>query len=113
MTDAHHPAGAIDEACRSRRARRFAPIRQHRRRQRILRERVQHVGEQQLLVLLLVLQTELDQSGRLVRRMRQQPQHRGIDVAAERADAFGGRARQQPAVGTRVTRTNGLVIGVE
>ena len=60
MADPHQPAIAIDEARRTRRARRFLPIRQHGRRKRILREGMQHVGQQQLLMLLLVLQAELD-----------------------------------------------------
>ena len=43
------------------RGRRLPPVGQDRRRQRVLRERVQHVGQQQFLVLLLVLQAEFHQ----------------------------------------------------
>ena len=46
-------------------ARRLAPAGDHGRDQRTLREGVQHVGDQQFLVLLLVLQAEFDQRRRL------------------------------------------------
>jgi hypothetical protein len=62
----------------------------HRRRERILEQRVLDVGQQQLLVLLLVGDAELDQRG--MRRIGQQRLHRLVDVRAPGGDLVERRA---------------------
>ena len=68
-------------------------------------------------MLLLVMKPELDKGGRLApsfhRRLRDEPGHRGADVVAIGADDVDRRTRQQPALGSRMTRTGGLIIRVE
>ena len=89
MTDPHQSPIAIDEARWTRRAFRFLPLRQHSRRERILREGVQHVGQQKLLMLLLVLQAKLDKPGGVTRHALAELHHRRIDMGAEGMDACG------------------------
>src|SRR6266404_2181612 len=42
-----------------------------------------------------------------------EPRHRGADIVAIGADDIDRGTRQQPALGSRMTRTGGLIIGVE
>ena len=61
--------------------------------QRVLREGVQDVGDQQFLVLLLVVQAELDERGGGRRRGRQVIRHRRVDMARGSAVTGGPRGR--------------------
>ena len=81
-------------------ARRLLPIRQHGGRQWVLRERVQHVGQQKFLMLLLVLQAKFDQRRGIVADVRHQPRHRSIDMRTIRAPRarFDGRV-SRPRIG--------------
>ena len=75
------------------------------------------VGEEQLLVLLLVVQAQLQQLADLrpvvVRRILDQLVHGAVDMAAVGVDLAYRRPRQQPAFGTWVALADGLVIRVE
>ena len=59
MADPDQAAGMRDETGRTRRMVGRLPAGQHGRGERILGKRVQHVGDQEFLVLLLVLQAKL------------------------------------------------------
>jgi len=86
----------------------------HRRAQRVLREQVQQVGEDQLLVLLLVVQAQLDQvAGRGGQPRAQQVGHRLVDMLAVGAHLRQRRARQQAAARPLVARADGVVVRVE
>ena len=83
---------------------------------RVLREGVQDVGEQQLLMLLLVMQPDLeDRNTRLAspRGALDQPLDRAIDMGAIGRDLLAIRAGDQAALRARMTRTGGDVIGIE
>ena len=113
LADPGHAARAIDKLRGAAGTWGLAPVRQHGGRQRALRERMQHVGEQQFLMLLFVLQAELDKPGSLVGQTCQKPEHCPIDMMAERADTRGGRPCQQASIRTRVPRADSLVVGIE
>lgn len=95
--------------------------RRHRRRafevcrlERIAREQVLEVGDDQLLVLLLVMQTQLDALGKGVRqRPLQQRAHRRVDVPAIGADLVAPRARQHAALGPRMSRADRVVVRID
>ena len=72
MADPDQAAGMRDEPGRTRRMIRRLPARQHGRGEGILRKSVQHVGDQEFLVLLLVLQAKLGNPRNAIRRRRQQ-----------------------------------------
>ena len=74
---------------------------------------MQHVGDQQLLVLLLVMQAKLDDGVNIGGQPRHRVARRRIDMAAILGDLRGGRARQQPARGTRMSRSDRLIVGIE
>ena len=85
--------------------------------QGVLPEQMFHVGEQQLLVLLFMLQTELEQwlelgpgggLGGVDQRL-----HCRVDVGAKGQDLVARRAGEQPALGTRLARAERLVIGIK
>ena len=84
---------------------------------RVLREGVQDVGEQQFLVLLLVMQADLQNfehaRGIRGRHIGDQPLDRGIDMGAIGGDVGAVRPRDQAALGARMARAGGDVIGVE
>ncbi len=107
----------IDKTARALRCARRLPMRVIDRIGRILREGVQDVGEQQFLVLLLVMQADLQDRehahGIGHRHLGDQPFDRGIDVSAIAGDVGGIRPRDQPALRAGVARTGGNVIGVE
>ena len=84
-----------------------------RRAERVLREEMLEVGEQQFLMLLFVLDAELDQHGRRGPQVGQRGLHRGIDMRAPDANLVERRARQQAALRSRVARAFGLIIPVE
>ena len=84
--------------------------------QRVFREERENVGQQQLLMLLLVMHAEFEKW----RDVRVLLRARGEDFAQALVDmrAIGehfldGRAREQAALGTRMTRPLALVIGIE
>ena len=85
--------------------------------QRLCREQRQDVREDQLLVLLLVVDAELDQlgHGRLPLRYPalEQRLERRIDMPAIAQHFFQRGAREQPALGARLPRSRGLVVGIE
>lgn len=65
--------------------------------QRVVRQHVLDVHQQQLLVLLLVMQAELKKPhGVLVEPFRQKPAHRGINVRPVVGDLPNSRPRDQP-----------------
>ena len=109
----HHATVAGDEARGAGRGFRFAPVRQHRGCQGVLGERVQHVGQQQLLVLLLMLQAELHEACRGVREVVQQTQHRGVDMRTIGGDLGDGGPRQQATGWAGVAWTDSLIVRVE
>src|SRR3954451_8245124 len=89
MADTRQPSFAGDKASRNWGGLWFPPVRQHGRRKRILRERVQHISEQKLLMLLLMLQAQFDQREGLVGHALEQLHHRRIDMTAVGTDALG------------------------
>jgi hypothetical protein len=80
--------------------------------ERIAREQVLEVGEDELLVLLFVLQSELEQVGRHVVR-GEQLENGVIDVTPVREHVVEARAREHAALGARVLVAYGVVIGIE
>src|SRR6266576_2441970 len=85
----------------SRRARRVAVGRPH----RVAREGVLDVGEQELLVLLLVMETERDREVELgdIVGPREPSEHRLVDVRAVALHLGEARTREQTALGPRVS----------
>ncbi len=84
---------------------------------RILRERVQDVGEQKLLMLLLVMQADLEDADHL-RKIGlscggEQALDRRVDMGPERGHVVAIRARDQSALRASVARAGGDIIGVE
>ena len=106
----------IDRA-RTRRGLRHLPIGVVNRIGRVLREGVQDVGQQQFLMLLLVMQTDFENFKHArrvrVRNIGDQLLDRGIDMGAIAGDIFVVRARDQAALRARVTRAGGDIIGIE
>ena len=82
--------------------------------ERLRREQGEDVGEEKLLVLLLVIDAELDQLCRLARKLAVAEPHQGVvDEGAIGAHLIAGWSRQEATLGPRVTRAHALVIGVE
>ena len=78
------------------------------------RERMQNVGEQQFLVLLLVIETDLDdRDQRSIFRRLDQRGHGGIDVRAVFGNFGGVGPGDQPALRARLPRPHCDVIGIE
>ena len=78
---------------------------------------MQNVGDEQLLMLLLVIEPDLEDAGDLgphlgVGLLDQRPDC-GIDMRAILGDLGGVRARDQAALGPRVARSGGDVVGIE
>ncbi len=71
------------------------------------------VHEQQLLMLLFVMQAEYDELGRVGVAGVDQVVHRVVDVRAVLRDFADRRAREQPALRSRVPRPDRFVVGVE
>ncbi len=107
------PARQIHETRWPRRAVRLAPAREHGRHQGTLRESVHHVGEQQFLVLLLVVQPQLDEVGHVFFPLGEQPGHRLVHVAAIGADLLRAGPGDQAARRARLPRADGFVVAVE
>ena len=113
MADVGRPLASLDPGQRSGRGARAAFARRpDRRGQRVLREEVKDVSEQQLLVLLLVMAAERDQIARRRRQVVERPCDRGVDMGAIGANVVKRRPAQQPARRPRNPRALGLVIAV-
>ncbi len=106
------PPGCSYQSTDCDRSDRGAPaVRPHRRAERVLRQRVLDVGQQQFLVLLLVRDAQFDQIG--AGRIVDQPLHRLVDMGAP-ADHFAQRRpRQHAAAAAQDALALGLVIGIE
>ncbi len=77
-------------------------------------EQAQNVGEQKLLVLLLVIDAELDELKRLRRKGRvEQTVERRIDIGTVGAHLLRRGPREQPALRPRMPRAHALIVGVE
>ena len=77
-------------------------------------EQAQNIGQQKLLVLLLVIDAKLDELGRLRRERRvEQPVERRIDEFAIGAHLLRRGPRQEPALRARMPGAHALVIGIE
>ena len=75
---------------------------------------MQNIRQQQFLMLLFVMAAELDQHPRVrVRCSPEQLQQRLIDMASVASDLIECWPGQQPALGSRMARTNGFVIRIE
>ena len=89
--------------------------------QRALRQQMQDVGEDQFLVLLLVLHTEFDQRRQCFNvgivgvaiPVGQQTRDAGVDIGAPGAHLVHRRARQQAAPGARIALADAVVVRVE
>jgi hypothetical protein len=85
--------------------------------ERVEREHVLDVHQQQLLVLLLVVEAQLDGVGELVERAvveaGHQVTHPGVDVAAVEAHVVGPGPADHAPLGSGVARPDGLVVAVE
>ena len=88
-----------------------------RRQERVAPEGVQDIGEDQLLVLLLVIQPELDQESgcfqRGRRRVAKEGKHGGVHMFAVGVNLGQAGPRQHPAMRPRMARTERFVIGIE
>src|SRR5258706_4037629 len=95
--------------------RRQRPLLLIRRLQRIAREQMLHIREDELLVLLLMVQTQLDQPTGLRGKVPggKQAEQGLVHVTAIREYFFEIRARQQPPFRTRVAIADTVVVGIE
>src|SRR5439155_6459365 len=115
-TDAMDAGRQGDKSGRARGARR-PPLTRIDGRHGILRKSVQDVGEQKLLMLLLVMQPDLENTQhfrqlRVLRALEQSLDGR-VDMGAEGGNAFAVRPREEPPPRPRVARPGGDVIGIE
>ena len=117
MTDRMNARGNVNEPARTLCRARRLPGGVVDRIGRVLREGVQDIGEQQFLVLLLVMQADLQnrEDARRVRRrhLLDQPLDRRIDMGAIAGDVRAVRPGDQAALRAGVARPGGDVIGVE
>ena len=117
MADGVNAGRHIDKTARTERGARRCPAGVIDRIGRVLREGMQDIGEQQFLVLLLVMQADLKNREHALRISRRhlldQPLDRGIDIGAIARHVFAVRPRDQAALRAGVARTGGDVIGVE
>ena len=89
------------------------PAWQQRRIERRLSEGVQHVGDQQLLMLLFVIEAEFDQRRGLGRQIAQQPCQSGINSGAKGAHHVGTGPGEQATHGAGMPGADRLVVGIE
>ncbi len=117
VTDGMNAGGHIDEAARSLAGARRLPFRVVNRIGRILREGVQDIGDQQFLVLLLVMQADFDNAehmrGIRGRHVVDQPLDRRVDMGAISGYVLAVRPGDQSALRPRMARTGGDVVGIE
>jgi hypothetical protein len=81
--------------------------------ERAVREHVLDIGDDQFLVLLLVMTTELDQVEHIVRGIIDQRAHIRIDLRAIAMHLGESRARHQSALRARMAVAHCLVVGIE
>src|SRR5947207_12282086 len=115
-TDAMDPGRQRDKSGRARAPRR-PPLSRVDRSQRVLRKSVQDVGEQKLLMLLLVMQPDLENTQhfrqlRVLRALEQSLDGR-VDMGAEGGNAFAVGPRDESALRPRVARPGRDVVGIE
>src|SRR5262245_65299875 len=83
----------------------------------ILREGVEDVGEDELLMLLFVMEADLEDAHHLgqlrIVGAGEQALHSRVDVGAKRGDALAVRPRDEPALGPRVARPSRHIVRVE
>ena len=89
------------------------PVRQASGCEGVLREGMEDVGDQQFLVLLLMLQAEFDQVGCFCRQIVERSQHRAVHCLAVGADRGRVRAGEQAAGRAWMAFADGLIVGVE
>ncbi len=96
---------------------RFSPVRVVDRVGRILRKSVQDVGDQQFLMLLLVVQPDLDDRKHALcvrrRHLRNQALDRRIDMGAICSDILAVRTGDQATLRPRMPRASRDVVGIE
>src|SRR3954468_6744191 len=81
--------------------------------QRVPGEEILQVGEDQLLVLLLVLEADLDEAGeRRGDSLVQQGEHMAVDMGPVGPYLVEPRPGDQTALGPRVLRPEGVVVGI-
>ena len=87
------------------------------RRNRVLRKRVQDVGQHQFLMLLLVIEADFDQRHQLCERVLaglvKEFHHRGVDMPAVGGDLVGAGTGQVAALVAGVPRAGADIIGIE
>src|SRR5439155_24853187 len=115
-TDAMDPGRQRGKSGRARAPRR-PPLSRVDGTQRILRKSVQDVGEQKLLMLLLVMQPDLENPQhfrqlRVLRALEQSLDGR-VDMGAEGGNAFAVGPRDESALRPRVARPGRDVVGIE
>ena len=117
MTDRMHAGWHVDVTARALRRARRLPFGVVDRIGGILRKCVENVREQQLLMLLLVVQSDLDDREDafrcLGRHLPNQSFDGGIDMRPVGCDFRTVRARDQAPLRPRVTRTGGDIVRVE
>ena len=111
------PSFSVTHSSPVRVASREAPRRVIGRRDRVLRERMQDVGQHQFLMLLLVVEADFDQRREswqaCPRRRLEELHHGGVDMAAIGGDFVGARAGQMAALVAGMPRAGADVIGIE
>ena len=87
------------------------------RRNRVLREGVQDVGQHQFLMLLLVVEADFDQRRdrlqRVLAGLMKEFHHRGVDMPAVGGDFLGAGAGQMAALVAGVPRSGADIVGIE
>ena len=114
MPDLGHRGSTFDPAKRPRHFHRHFPRRgPDRGLDRVLRHQMQHIGNQQFLMLLLMMAAKRHQIARGLRQIGQYRNHCRVDMRAIRDDFVERRARHHPAPPARMALALRLVITVE
>ena len=117
VTDGVNALGEIKKTAAVPGCRRRLPSRVVGRCRRVLRKGVKQIRQHQFLMLLLVIETDLDdlQHPLEIRRTStsNQLEHRRIDVGAILRDLVGARPGNEAALRPRMTRSRGNVIRIE
>src|SRR5580658_7029070 len=103
MADTDDTSAETNEPSRTVLAGRLVPARHQSGRQRIPGKRVEHVGDQQFLMLLLMMKPKFHETQRFLWRARQKPEHRVVDMGPVLRDARRLRPRQQATHRPRMT----------
>ena len=82
-----------------------------------MRECVEYIGQHQFLMLLLVIETDLDQrrdfGERTLAGLLKESHHSGIDMAAVFSDLTGAGTGQVTSLMAGVARTGADIVGIE